>query len=151
MVARYDEAGPDSVVLTQVSLMRRVGGRLIDLAAAMSAGLFMSAAVASSGAPEVAGMALGVLVASAIQAMLISTRGQSLGKIAMRTMMVDSDGRRVGLVRGFIMRELPMLIFRVLPLFRVLLVIDGAFILRDDTRCLHDHFAGTFVVRAPSE
>ena len=88
-----------------------------------------------------------MVVAIAVQAFLISTRAQSIGKIIMGTMIVDRDGQPAGFVRGFVLREIPMVLLRWLPgPLRVVGVVNFAFALRNERRCLHDYFAGTRVV-----
>ena len=128
---------------------KRLAGRLIDtfLMAASGVGGFVAAAIV--GASPASGVSIGWLTSIVVQAFLISTRSQSLGKVAVGTMMIDRTGGPAGFVRGFVLRELPLLGLRALSmpaLFGVFAGLDLVFILRDDRRCLHDYLGGTRVV-----
>ncbi|APR81540.1 Hypothetical protein A7982_06889 [Minicystis rosea] len=106
----------------------------------------------------------GVAVALLIQALLIARSGQSLGKIVTGLRIVRRDGRKVGVFQGFVLRELP---FRALTFLTALCLtldlpapvqiallgvcllvnlLDDAWILGAERRCLHDRLAGTWVV-----
>jgi uncharacterized RDD family membrane protein YckC len=104
-----------------------------------------------------------VLPSYAIQAYLVAHRGQSLGKIVVKTRIVTADGRQAGLYRGFVLRQLPfiapgllvsLLLYLGEPaafvqplgtLIKIVSAIDTLFILGTSRRCLHDYFAGTRV------
>ena len=126
---------------------RRLAGRLVDtvlLSGSVSLWAGLTSVVVGTARP---GAAVGALVVVVLQAVLVATRAQSFGKVVMRTMMVDAHGAPVGFVRGFLMREGPLMILKRLPGPTFLLSLaDIAFIFREDRRCLHDHFAGTRVV-----
>ncbi len=101
----------------------------------------------------------------ALQSFLIAWRGQSIGKLALGTRIVDAgDGRRVGFVRAVLVRTwlvwMPALLFNdawiqslpralVIPVIVGcgLLIADGLTIFGKPRRCLHDYLAGTRVVR----
>jgi uncharacterized RDD family membrane protein YckC len=105
------------------------------------------------------------LLPAAVQWTLIARSGQSLGKKAVGTCIVTRRGGRVGLVRGVIFRagpefalsltgtalgvlHLPQLYSGVYAaVVAVLYLSDALFIFRRDVRCIHDHIAGTWVVR----
>lgn len=133
--------------LIMASLSRRLAGRIIDLIAMAGSVTVGALLLALPGGSSAVGSGLGAFVAILVQAFLITTRSQSLGKAAVGTMMVDRDGQPAGVVRGFVLRELPLMLLRALPgPFAALMILDVAFIYRDDRRCLHDHLAGTRVV-----
>ncbi len=135
----------DELVLA--SLSRRLAGRIIDLIAMAGSVTVGAVLLALPGGSSAVGGGLGAFVAIVVQAFLISTRSQSLGKAAVGTMMIDREGLPAGLVRGFVLRELPLMLLRALPgPFAALMVLDAAFVYRDDRRCLHDHLAGTRVI-----
>lgn len=97
---------------------------------------------------------LGCLVLMAgVQWYLISTRGQSLGKIAVKTRIVRTDGSAVDFVSGVLLRNWVLsMVQGVLGTFCLGWVIplaDGLAIFFGDRRqCLHDHIASTVVVDA---
>ena len=128
---------------------KRLAGRLIDtflMFGSVSVGVIVFSIL---GATATRGAGLGWLVAIIVQAFLISTRSQSLGKVAVGTMMIDRDGAPAGFVRGFVLRELPLLGLRALSmpvLLSVVAALDLVFIFREDRRCLHDYLGGTRVV-----
>ncbi len=81
---------------------------------------------------------------------LLATAGQTIGKRALGLRIVlakdDSNG---GFVPNVLLRGLvPSIIMAIPYLGRLGLIADILFIFRDDRRCLHDHIAGTRVVKA---
>jgi uncharacterized RDD family membrane protein YckC len=102
---------------------------------------------------------LGWLVVLVIQIVMLSTRGQSIGKRILGLRIVRlADGAPAGFVHAWLLRECVITIIGVLlavlpfigplmlrPVFHVT---DWCMIFRDDQRCLHDLIAGTRVVRA---
>lgn len=98
-----------------------------------------------------AGLGAGIL----LQAVILAARGQNLGKMAFGVRVVRAeDGQPAGFVRGALLRFLlPVTIVIVLNMFTAVigflfLLIDLAFMAREDGRCLHDLMAGTKVVKA---
>ena len=92
-----------------------------------------------------------------IQVVLITTRGQSIGKLALRLRVVKLDGSPAGIVHGWMLREAVMTIIGMfvgfVPMLGVVLRLgfhgtDWCMIFRQDQRCLHDLIAGTKVVKA---
>jgi uncharacterized RDD family membrane protein YckC len=78
---------------------------------------------------------------------LIATTGKSLGKRWCRIKIVRTDGRPVGLVSGVLLREwIPMAIGFIPWIGTPVGLLDAAFILRANRRCLHDHIARTKVI-----
>lgn len=95
-----------------------------------------------------------MLLLGIVQIVLLSTRGQTIGKRILGIRIVRLDGTRVGFVRAWLLREfVPALIgivpiigpFLLRPLFTL---VDWCFVFRDDRRCIHDFIAGTKVVKA---
>jgi uncharacterized RDD family membrane protein YckC len=94
-----------------------------------------------------AALTLGLL---AVNCLLIARRGQSLGKIAAGTRIVNLDGTPTGAVHGILLRTLLPYVVGFLPHVGSWIgIIDILFIFRGDRRCLHDLIAGTKVVRLP--
>lgn len=99
-----------------------------------------------------------------LQWSLMTRRGQSIGKIALRTRMVRRDGRAAGFLRGVVLRDWPISgPWYVLPflgwspgqhagifgLLAIVLFADALFIFGPARRCLHDRLADTVVVAVP--
>jgi uncharacterized RDD family membrane protein YckC len=95
--------------------------------------------------------AFGLLAALGIaiyQWVLISRTGQSLGKKWLGIRIERIDGAQVTFGTGVFLRNwVPKLIGSVPYLGALFQLIDCLFIFRDDRRCIHDHIAGTRVVR----
>jgi uncharacterized RDD family membrane protein YckC len=112
-------------------------------------------------------MQLCFLLPAAVQWTLIARTGQSLGKKAVGTRIVTNDGRTAGFVHGVLYRAGPKYLLSLIStvlgaihapelhsaavggVIGALFLADWLFILRGDVRCIHDHIAGTHVVRAP--
>jgi uncharacterized RDD family membrane protein YckC len=91
---------------------------------------------------------LGALVL--LQAVLLSLRGQTVGKILTSIRIVRAkDGTPAGFVHAFLLRGFLARCLRHVPVIGFLFwFVDNCFIFRDDHRCLHDLIAGTKVVKA---
>jgi uncharacterized RDD family membrane protein YckC len=147
---------PPQANLKLASLGKRLGASVID-------GLFLfllGAAISrvawgdSRTVEQVRWAFLGV---TACQWVLVSLRGQSLGKIVLGIRIVTRDNRAVGFYRGVALRSWPALVIQLaaallVPLLRPLVPLiafaDVLFVFRQDRRCLHDLVAGTYVVDA---
>jgi len=102
---------------------------------------------------------LGSLALLVVQIVMLSTRGQSIGKriVGIRVVRIV-DGSQAGFVHAWVKRELLITIIGallgfVIPVLGLALrfgfhVTDWCMIFRDDRRCLHDLIAGTIVVKA---
>lgn len=91
--------------------------------------------------------ALGIAI---YQWVLISRTGQSLGKKWLGIRIERIDGARLTFGTGVFLRNwVPKLIGSVPYMGALFQLIDCLFIFRDDRRCIHDHIAGTRVVRQP--
>lgn len=74
--------------------------------------------------------------------------GQSIGKRLVKIRIVRADSSRAGLARIFFLRMLLPNLIGAIPLLGPLFtLVNLCFIFREDRRCLHDHIAGTLVVR----
>lgn len=140
---------------------RRLGGALIDRVFEILGGILLSRGYcALTGATQsVLQILLLTLVPLAAQWYLIATRGQTLGKLVFRTRTVVSCGRKVNFSEGVAFREWPIAALKFAPamititsglltLITLLLLVDVMFIFGDERRCMHDRFAGTYVVDA---
>lgn len=90
-----------------------------------------------------------VLLANLI---LLTVRGQTIGKLLLRVQIVrQPDESRAGFIRAVLLRSvlLPFVGFltSMHPLALIMLLADVLFIFRQDRRCLHDLLADTRVIR----
>jgi uncharacterized RDD family membrane protein YckC len=103
-----------------------------------------------------------VLPVHILQWYLITTRGQTIGKIWQKTRIERMDGRPVGFFAGVVLRVLVLQAiaigldsFATTPLSPVVFVVGALmfanplFIFGPAHRCLHDYIAGTRVVKLP--
>jgi uncharacterized RDD family membrane protein YckC len=81
-----------------------------------------------------------------IQVILLTTEGQTVGKMIMEVKIVEvATGRNGGFTTNVLLRTVVNSMICSIPLYWV---VDVLFIFREDRRCLHDLIAGTRVVRA---
>lgn len=84
-----------------------------------------------------------------LQGYFLATRAQSLGKMVLKIKIVTLDGRNADLQRILLLRVLPVSLVSVIPMIGgIFSLVDSLFIFRSDQRCIHDHIAGTRVVKA---
>jgi uncharacterized RDD family membrane protein YckC len=85
-----------------------------------------------------------------IQYTLLSMRGQTLGKLAMRVRIVRaSDGGNPGFLRAVVLRNMVRHVLIAVPILGGLFaLVDILAIFGQERRCLHDRIAGTRVVEA---
>lgn len=139
------------------SLGKRFGGILIDQILAWAGGAFLSGVVA--GATGVVRTRALIFACSslvyALQWALVVVRGQSIGKILLKTRIVREDGALPGFVHGVVLRAWPLWLAQIGQLLlgqaggvmSVIPMVDAVFILPgDERRCVHDLIAGTWVV-----
>jgi uncharacterized RDD family membrane protein YckC len=93
---------------------------------------------------------IGFLVVLVVQVWLLTTRGQTLGKLLLKIRIVRFDNEaNPGFVRAVLLRVIVPAIISCVPLLgSVFGIVDVCFIFRDDHRCIHDLIAGTKVVTA---
>jgi uncharacterized RDD family membrane protein YckC len=139
------------------SLGRRLGGAMIDGVVTLVLG-----SIVSHGMAALTGMERTVLFAQvcflvpfAAQWALVAQRGQTFGKMILRTRIVFADGRLPGFFHGVVLRAWPVHLVGFLPALTspalqpftsLLLLADMLVIFAAGRRCLHDRFAGTLVV-----
>jgi uncharacterized RDD family membrane protein YckC len=79
----------------------------------------------------------------------LTKRGQTLGKRWMKIRIVKVDGSAPGFVHAVLLRAILGGVIGAIPYLGGLYgLVDALFIFRDDRRCVHDHIAGTRVVKA---
>lgn len=86
----------------------------------------------------------------AYQIWLLTTQGQTLGKKLMGLRIVKTmDMSNGGFVTNVLLRAVASTAVTLVPIFGTLFALaDPLFVFRDDRRCLHDHIAGTCVIKA---
>lgn len=84
------------------------------------------------------------LIGAIVQWNLISTRGQTLGKMLFSIRMTTLDGRLPGFIHGVVLRNWLRNLLAFIPFFGL---VDLLFIFGDAHRCIHDYLAGTRVVQ----
>jgi uncharacterized RDD family membrane protein YckC len=100
-------------------------------------------------APILLGL-LVVLVIGIVQLVLLTTQGQTLGKMALniRIVLVDSQ-ENGGFLRNVLLRSVVPHLIGIIPIAGLIFtLVDVLCIFRVDHRCIHDMIAGTMVVDA---
>ena len=92
---------------------------------------------------------LAMILLTIVQAVLISKRGQSIGKIALGIRIAHSvDGSNPGFLKGFLIRTfVPQIIYQVPFLGFLFLLVDSCFIFSERRQCIHDLMAETVVLK----
>ena len=87
---------------------------------------------------------------AAYQIWLLSTQGQTIGKRIMKLRIVKvADLSNGGFVTNVLLRIGVTWVATAVPVLGTLFMLGNPlFIFRDDRRCLHDHIAGTCVIKA---
>ena len=87
------------------------------------------------------------LVVIVINVNLLSRNGQTIGKRAVGTRIVRTDGSVVDLRRLIVLRWLPVFALRWIPLLGGLAgLADALVIFGNEKRCIHDYIADTIVI-----
>jgi uncharacterized RDD family membrane protein YckC len=131
-------------------LMPLMNPNLTTLSSSNSYSLAFSDILNLTGNKHLLSDSLPVIILGAVQLVMLSTLGQSVGKRLARIRIVRfHDGSRAGFVHAFLLRSLLREAIGMIPwLGQVFLIVDILWIFRGDRRCLHDHIAGTVVVKA---
>lgn len=92
---------------------------------------------------------LGLLFFCLLHGYTLATRGQTLGKVVAKTQIVSNDdGSVLPVWKIILLRYAPITMVTMIPVIgNFATLVNIAFILRDDRRCIHDHIAGTKVIR----
>jgi uncharacterized RDD family membrane protein YckC len=89
-----------------------------------------------------------LMVLFAVNLYLLYAGGQTIGKKLLKIKIVLKDGARAGLGRIFLLRMLVPGVIGFVPYLGWLFgIIDSLCIFNADHRCIHDHIAGTVVIR----
>jgi len=165
-LANLDSGGTPVGALTMATAGSRLAAILIDAALMLPlvVGSFFLAQLIDSptgGRPpsaERAGWMLYIgfiayfLGAAIYQMVMLSKRGQTLGKRTMKIRIVKLDGSGPGFLHAVLLRLLVNALPSAIPVVGVLYpLVDYLFIFRADRRCLHDRIAGTRVVQVDEQ
>ncbi|MCH8309588.1 MAG: RDD family protein [Chloroflexi bacterium] len=86
-----------------------------------------------------------VVAVAVVQAVLLTTAGQTVGKKALNIRIVKvNTGRNGGFVPNVLLRAILNGLLGFIPIYSF---VDILFIFRADRRCIHDLIAGTVVVK----
>ena len=90
----------------------------------------------------------GIIFIVICQAYLLSTRGQTIGKRALRIKIVsNSDESNPGFFRIILLRGVAPAIIEYIPIVgSIFALVDIIFIFGKERRCIHDYFASTKVI-----
>lgn len=90
-----------------------------------------------------------VIITTLTNIVLLTIRGQSIGKMLLGIQIVGSpDGARAGFFKAVLLRWFLFAIIEGIRLIGPVLMLGNALLIfRADRRCMHDHVAGTKVVR----
>lgn len=82
---------------------------------------------------------------------LLATRGQTVGKVLMKTKIVSDGGDQLELGSLVLKRYLPIWLLTSIPFIGPLFGLANALaIFRENRKCIHDDIAGTKVIKLPS-
>ena len=149
------QLGPEGEALA--SRESRLGAAIIDSVIIMAImmpslwmmGMYDDPAGGSSMALTATAAGGGFLLTLLIQGYFLATRAQTIGKMALKIKIVTLDGKNADLGRILLLRMLPISLVSMIPMIgSVVGMVDTLFIFRADQRCVHDHIAGTRVVKA---
>jgi uncharacterized RDD family membrane protein YckC len=82
-----------------------------------------------------------------VQGYLLHTRGQSIGKVILKTRIVAMDGKMLGLGKLYFIRYFVFSLIAQIPVIGATInICNILFIFGKEQRCLHDRLAGTKVI-----
>jgi uncharacterized RDD family membrane protein YckC len=92
---------------------------------------------------------VGWIVFLLLNGYLLLNRGQTIGKVAMKTKIVDRSGNIPNFGELLVLRYLVLGLVAQIPIIGGLAgLVDALFIFGTERRCVHDYMAGTRVVEA---
>ncbi|MES2886533.1 MAG: RDD family protein [Pseudomonadota bacterium] len=92
---------------------------------------------------------VGLVVWVLVNGYLLSTRGQTVGKIALKIRVVRQDGSRASALRLIGLRYVvPSLVNGIPFVGTIFSLVNPLMIFRDSRACLHDNIADTMVITA---
>ncbi len=150
---------PDDGSGELASLGARFGGAVIDGLIAIATiwpamyllGMFDRALDGQQSIEDIVGGAvLGFALFLLINGYLLANRGQTVGKMLVKTRIVSVEDKKIlPLWKLILLRYVPVSVVAYVPLIGPILnLVNVLIIFRDDRRCGHDHIAGTVVIKA---
>ena len=140
------------------SLGQRLGGAFIDTFLQLIIAVPVLNATVLAGVTTVGEVTTSMVIQAniihlltylALHGYLLHTNGQSIGKFLVGSKIRFIDGRKPSLLHIVVMRMLAPGLLGLVPRLGVALMLAGtALVLKPDRRALHDHIAGTVVVKA---
>ena len=99
-------------------------------------------------ADTVLSLLVGISIFLAVNGYLLANRGQTVGKVVMKTRIVSDDGEMLPLGPLILKRYLPFWIAASIPAVGGFISLaDALLIFRENRKCLHDDIAGTKVIK----
>ncbi len=91
---------------------------------------------------------VGLIIFLILNGYLLSKRGQTMGKVIVRTRIVDLNGNVPRFGKLIFLRYVVVLAVSCFhPLFGIIILVDWFCIFGKGRRCLHDYLAGTRVIK----
>jgi len=85
---------------------------------------------------------------AALHGYLLATRGQTIGKVIMKTKIVNEAGNLLPFNELFLKRYVIIMVISMIPFVGSLIgIVDALCVFRGNRKCLHDDFAGTKVIK----
>lgn len=160
---QYDPIGYENPLATR---SERFAGAFIDgiilapimLAIGMGLGIVMMSSGIDPASPtfnliaSVVGGVLGSVVFVLLHGYFLATRGQTIGKIALKTKIVSEETNQIlPLTEVVIKRYVPIWLLAMIPVIGNFIgLIDALAIFRENRKCIHDDIAKTKVIKLPS-
>ena len=142
------------------TLSERFAGAFIDgliilpivLPLAFGTGLVIGSALGDSLITSVVASVVGGLIGmgafAALHGYLLATRGQTIGKIVMKTKIVNEAGNLIPFNELFLKRYVIIMVISMIPFVGFLIgIVNALCVFRGNRKCLHDDFAGTKVIK----
>lgn len=150
--ASMSAAPPPPVGYVLAGRGTRLVAQIVDALIGLPLGIIYLVMVALTESEAVAIMGIflvitGVLGLVAYQWYLLSTLGQTIGKRMLNIKVVKLDGTIGGFVTQVLMRGILNAFIGFIPLYGL---VDILFIFSEERRCIHDHIAGTRVIKVPA-
>jgi len=143
-------------VLTLASRWKRLGGILVDVLIVgglhtlilLATNMLKQAYSDQSTIQEQAlYVVLGWVIFLILNGYLLYTRGQTIGKVVVKTKIVDMGGKIPSFARLILLRYLAPILVGAIPIIGGIFgILNPLFIFGKKCRCLHDYMAGTRVV-----
>ena len=159
----YDPVGYHSNLATK---SERFAGAFIDgiilVPIMLGVGFVLGIAMVSAGIDpaspmfqliaSIVGGILGAIVFTALHGYFLATRGQTIGKIAMKTQIVSEETNQIlPLTEIILKRYVPIWLASMIPVIGGFAgLVDALPIFRESRKCIHDEIAKTKVIKLPT-